>query len=667
MSCVVMGNVTAGLPEDISMMRSRSSETRRMYPSLTVGEIAYPLWLLMGLGLVVEMDGGECILALTSCSFMSSVSTGESMKSTGSCGRVGASGQICVAITTSPGKLSPCVCMCASLSAAAMAATAPSASDTSPMRAGRAPMPPSRPTMPSVGAVPSTSLPAVPGITMRTKSVAPFGPPIRVTVTVGRLYAESSSTTVWPLAYAVSSASKTCKVWVRLMGVFLLAGGRDDSMDLFLAELDRRVEKTEQRIARNDAARENFHAVAHFVTAEPFEQQAQSDANCHSPAGHRVKDQQASGQQHAELALRTANPLNEGARNGPDKKLLRDTRHRARTDGGRVHLGHRRHHALRKIDAVRDVDHGNGDDEGQHLSDQLLLAACKLERRIRTMAAQYEASLEVITHIGKGWTGGDRKAAQHDQCRHRKTQQQTQQQGDQRHRKGGKPARVHCGDANDQFMHEGGECGIQDESDEHAHRHLDIQSSQQGDTGSQQDVGRCPQAQGGASVALGCGFSFRRFFDQYHADLHQRNQTGADHYAVRYVGFVDIERDVAAQQQTDTEHAQCPNVADECGAKRSHRNLAPRADGPNQHANSEQCCLLASLVASLDGLRRCHARRPCARSRKNFGVEQSVQQIAIQKHGQGDADEHRHHQIRPAHEKGNRNRQQQAVGSAESC
>src|SRR6218665_3727255 len=53
--------------------------------------------------------------------------------------------------------------------------------------------------------------------------------------------------------------------------------------------------------------------------------------------------------------------------------------------------------------------------------------------------------------------------------------------------------------------------------------------------------------------------------------------------------------------------------------------------------------------------------------RKNFGVEQSVQQIAIQKHGQGDADEHRHHQIRPAHEKGNRNRQQQAVGSAESC
>src|SRR6218665_3633628 len=91
-----------------------------------------------------------------------------------------------------------------------------------------------------------------------------------------------------------------------------------------------------------------------------------------------VKDQQASGQQHAELALRPANPLNECARNGPDKKLLRDTTHRARTDGGRVHLGHRRHHALRKIDAVRDVDHGNGDDEGQHRSDQLLLAACKL-------------------------------------------------------------------------------------------------------------------------------------------------------------------------------------------------------------------------------------------------------------------------------------------------
>ncbi len=138
---------------------------------------------MMRLPLVVSMDSTASISTLTSCSFMSSVATGESMKSTGSWGRVGASGQMWVATTTSPGKLSPCVCMWASLSAEATAATAPSASDTRPMRVGRAPMPPRRPTMPSVGALPPASLPALPGITMRTKSVAPFWPRMVVTVT----------------------------------------------------------------------------------------------------------------------------------------------------------------------------------------------------------------------------------------------------------------------------------------------------------------------------------------------------------------------------------------------------------------------------------------------------------------------------------------------------
>ncbi len=171
----------------------------------------------MRLPLVVSIDRIASTPATTSLSFMVTSSIGESMKSTGRCGRVGASGQIWVVMMTSPSSLSPLLCICASLSALATAAIAPSASDTMPIRPGRAPMPPRRPIIPSVGALPPPDLPCVPGISMRTKSVRPLGPVTRVKRASTSGYAAKRSTTCCPSMWALSSNSKTARVCCKLM------------------------------------------------------------------------------------------------------------------------------------------------------------------------------------------------------------------------------------------------------------------------------------------------------------------------------------------------------------------------------------------------------------------------------------------------------------------
>ena len=112
-----------------------------VWPSFTVGEMAKPRTLRMRLPLVVSIDSTALMSGVTSRAFIASIDTGESMKSTGRCGLVGASGQTCVATTTSPSRTSPSRRMNASLRAMASAATAPSASETKPIRDGRAPTP----------------------------------------------------------------------------------------------------------------------------------------------------------------------------------------------------------------------------------------------------------------------------------------------------------------------------------------------------------------------------------------------------------------------------------------------------------------------------------------------------------------------------------------------
>lgn len=181
MSWVVTGYVTKGSPVTTASSSPSRSLTLSTQPSLTVGDRARPLWLIIRLPLVVSTESTASISPVTSCRFMVAMSTGESMKGTGSCGAVGAVGQMWVATITSPSSTSPRRRMSSSLAAVASAATAPSASETRPTASGRAPTPPSRPTTPSVRAEPPRVRPARPGIRTSTKSVEPRSPVTVVT------------------------------------------------------------------------------------------------------------------------------------------------------------------------------------------------------------------------------------------------------------------------------------------------------------------------------------------------------------------------------------------------------------------------------------------------------------------------------------------------------
>ena len=176
MSCIDSGKTTGARPVTYDMTESRSSLTRMIQPSLTVGEMANPRWLMTQLPRVVSTERTASRFPDISSAFAIAMLIGESMNGTGSCGRVGAFGQMWVDTKTSPFRTSPTADMRASFIAVATAVTAPSASDTRPVRSGLAPMPPSRPTIPSVGAVPPDILPDEPRTQTFTKSVFPFGP-----------------------------------------------------------------------------------------------------------------------------------------------------------------------------------------------------------------------------------------------------------------------------------------------------------------------------------------------------------------------------------------------------------------------------------------------------------------------------------------------------------
>jgi hypothetical protein len=86
MSCIVKGSTRASIPVLHSMRSRRSSLTLRIQPSLTVGVIAKPRWLMTRFPRVVSMERIASIAGSTSCAFMSAMSTGEPMKGTGSWG-----------------------------------------------------------------------------------------------------------------------------------------------------------------------------------------------------------------------------------------------------------------------------------------------------------------------------------------------------------------------------------------------------------------------------------------------------------------------------------------------------------------------------------------------------------------------------------------------------
>ena len=69
--------------------------------------MAKPVWLHTRFPRVVSTERIASIASSTSWLFIVAMPTGEPMNGTGSWGRVGASGQICVATMTSPGNRGP--------------------------------------------------------------------------------------------------------------------------------------------------------------------------------------------------------------------------------------------------------------------------------------------------------------------------------------------------------------------------------------------------------------------------------------------------------------------------------------------------------------------------------------------------------------------------------
>ena len=207
MSCCERAKTWGILPVVRIMTSMRSGETGRMQPRSTVGEMANPLQLMIRFPLVVSMEMMASMRSSTSMRFICCMSMGEPMNGTGSCGSVGASGQTCVPMTTSPSRTSPRRCMSESLSATVSAASAPSPSDTAPIISGRAPSPPSLPTTPSVGASPPADLPLRPGMRTFTQSVPPRSPSTRVEVASAAPRDRSTSHTSWPLAWGLSIRS----------------------------------------------------------------------------------------------------------------------------------------------------------------------------------------------------------------------------------------------------------------------------------------------------------------------------------------------------------------------------------------------------------------------------------------------------------------------------
>ena len=97
---------------------------------MTVGDIAKPRVFITRLPFVVSTDSTASRSGVTSARLTCAISTGEPMNGTGLCGWVGASGQICVEMNTSPGRKSPFMRMSSSFAATVSATSAPSPSET---------------------------------------------------------------------------------------------------------------------------------------------------------------------------------------------------------------------------------------------------------------------------------------------------------------------------------------------------------------------------------------------------------------------------------------------------------------------------------------------------------------------------------------------------------
>ncbi len=231
---------------------------------------------------------------------------------------------------------------------------------------------------------------------------------------------------------------------------------------------------------------------------------------------------------------------------------------------------------------------------------------------------------------------------------------------------------MHRRDADDQLVHEGGESGVDDEGDEHARRQVGYQPAHNRNEDRDRDVADAAEAERAAhrGVVGGAGDLMPAAVPRdQETHLDQRDDAGADHRAVRDVELGDVyagdrER-VAADQEADAEHRQCPDIADKGDAEGRHRNLQPAAGDADEEPDTKQRRPPAARVAGADRLGCGDAGRPGAGCREHARIEHAVEHVSIEQHRQRGANQHRQDQIRAAEQEGDADRQQQAVGGAE--
>ncbi|MNI14059.1 hypothetical protein D3C73_673090 [compost metagenome] len=206
---------------------------------------------------------------------------------------------------------------------------------------------------------------------------------------------------------------------------------------------------------------------------------------------------------------------------------------------------------------------------------------------------------------------------------------------------------MHRGDADNQFMHKGGKRGVNHKQHQHAQRHLAVQSSGQCQQRGNDDITHRTQPERFAhfTVSLAITTGIRALAADHLNHLDQRHQSGTNHHSVRNEIRIDIKTchgfRVGSQQQADTKHAQCPDIADKRGAERRHRDFKHRTGDADYHAHHQQPGLLATPVTGLNGFRRRDTRWPGIGRRKYFGVEHAVQQVGVEQHRGRHPAEHR--------------------------
>ena len=193
-----------------------------------------------------------------------------------------------------------------------------------------------------------------------------------------------------------------------------------------------------------------------------------------------------------------------------------------------------------------------------------------------------------------------------------------------------------------------------------------------------------------AGGKLGGGRGVIRILGQQHlAALNQCNHASADHQAVTHVGEgqlagvkalaedVGDKGDGMAKQgkaeavgfdhtNHNTAHAQAGHggkVAEPGHAQQVHGDAGHLAHSAHCHAYQQQDRPLALADHGQDGLGGGHPWRPRALCGEHGGVKTLVEDGGVDNGGQGDADEHGHHQVVPAQDIGHADGQQHAVGN----